>query len=144
MKLLKDFREFTLRGNVLDLAVGIVIGAAFGSIVTAVVDNILMPIIGILTGGVDFKSLAVKVGNAELKYGLFIQATVTFLIIAFFLFLVVKAANAVRLKTPVAPPNSTDQLLMKISGQLDSFHKEISRKRPPGQEDKKDQLMLEQ
>src|ERR1700712_4610777 len=111
MAILKDFRDFALRGNVLDLAVGIVIGAAFGAIVTAVVDNILMPIIGILTGGIDFKSKAVKVGSAELKYGMFIQATITFIIIAFFLFLIVKAANNIKLKTPTTPPvTSTDKL----------------------------------
>ena len=86
MALLRDFKDFALRGNVRDLAVGIVIGAAFASIVSAVVDNILMPIIGMLTGGIDFKSLSIKVGSAELRYGMFIQATITFLIIAFFLF----------------------------------------------------------
>lgn len=119
MGMLKDFKDFALRGNVLDLAVGIVIGAAFAAIVTAVVDNIFMPIIGMLTGGVDFKSLAIKVGSAELKYGMFIQATVTFLIIAFFLFLIVKLANRAKLKTPVAPPpTNTDLLLMKINEEL--------------------------
>jgi len=117
MKILKDFRDFALRGNVLDLAVGIIIGAAFASIVSAVVDNILMPIIGIITGGVDFKSLAVKVGSAELKYGMFIQATITFLIIAFVLFLIVKAANNMKLKTAVAPPVSSTDLLLKESNE---------------------------
>jgi len=126
MAILKDFKDFALRGNVLDLAVGIVIGAAFAGIVTAVVDNILMPIIGILTGGVDFKSLAVKVGSAELKYGMFIQATITFLIIAFFLFLIVKFANKVKIKTPVPPPpSSTDNLLMRISIQLEEINKSL-------------------
>ena len=76
MALLKDFKDFALRGNVLDLAVGIVIGAAFASIVTAIVDNILMPVIGMLTGGIDFKSLSFKFGSAELKYGMFIQAAI--------------------------------------------------------------------
>lgn len=124
MKVLREFRDFTLRGNVLDLAIGIVIGAAFGAIVSAVVENILMPIIGILTGGIDFKSLSVKVGSAELKYGMFIQATVTFLIIAFFLFLIVKAANSLRIKTPVAPPNNTEQLLKIIHEELVAIRKE--------------------
>ncbi len=94
--MLKEFRDFMLRGNVIDLAVGIIIGVAFGAIVTSVVDNIFMPLVGMITGGVDFKSLSVKVGSAELKYGMFIQATVNFLIIVFFLFLVVKAVNKVR------------------------------------------------
>ncbi|HZG26564.1 MAG TPA: large conductance mechanosensitive channel protein MscL, partial [Chitinophagaceae bacterium] len=75
MAVIKDFKDFALRGNVLDLAIGIVIGAAFAGIVSALVDNILMPIIGILTGGIDLKSLSIKVGSAELKYGMFIQAT---------------------------------------------------------------------
>ncbi len=101
MGMLKEFREFTLKGNVLDLAVGVIIGAAFGGIVSSVVDNVFMPLIGMLTGGVDFKSLSVRVGSAELKYGMFIQATVTFVIIAFFLFLVVKAVNKIRLKTTI-------------------------------------------
>ncbi len=128
MALMKDFKDFALRGNVLDLAVGIVIGAAFAGIVTAVVDNMLMPIIGMLTGGIDFKSLSVKVGSAELKYGMFIQASITFLIIAFFLFLIVKFANKVKLKTPVAPPpSSTDNLLMKISQQLAEINKTLTK-----------------
>jgi large conductance mechanosensitive channel len=131
MAILKDFKDFALRGNVLDLAVGIVIGAAFSAIVAAVVDNLLMPIIGILTGGIDFKSLSVKVGSAELKYGMFIQASITFVIIAFFLFLVVKFANKVKLKTPVAPPrSSTDILLIKISLQLEEITKSMNGNKP--------------
>ena len=114
--MLTEFKKFAVKGNVLDLAVGIVIGAAFGGIVTAAVDNILMPIVGMITGGIDFKSLSVKVGSAELKYGLFIQATITFVIIAFFLFLVVQAANKMKTKEPPALPviSSTDLLLMQI------------------------------
>ena len=128
MKILKDFRDFAVRGNVLDLAVGIIIGAAFASIVSAVVDNILMPIIGMATGGVDFKSLAIKVGTAELKYGMFIQASITFLIIAFFLFLIVKGANNVKLKTPVAPQvSSTDKLLMEANQELRAMREEMSK-----------------
>ncbi len=120
MGMLTEFKKFAVKGNVLDLAVGIVIGAAFGGIVTAVVDNILMPIVGMLTGGIDFKSLAVKVGSAELKYGLFIQATITFVIIAFFLFLVVQAANKMKAKEPPSLPvvSSTDLLLMQIRDEL--------------------------
>jgi len=120
MGMLTEFKKFAVKGNVLDLAVGIVIGAAFGGIVTAVVDNMLMPIVGMLTGGIDFKSLAVKVGSAELKYGLFIQATITFVIIAFFLFLVVQAANKMKAKEPPSLPvvSSTDLLLMQIRDEL--------------------------
>ncbi len=127
MKVINDFRDFALRGNVLDLAVGIIIGAAFATIVSAVVDNILMPIIGMVTGGVDFKSLAIKVGSAELKYGMFIQATITFLMIAFFLFLIVKAANNIRLKTAIAPQvSSTDKLLMQANDELRALRIEMS------------------
>lgn len=120
MGMFNEFKKFAIQGNVLDLAVGIVIGAAFGAIVTAVVDNILMPIVGMLTGGHDFKSYSIKVGTAELKYGLFIQATVTFVIIAFFLFLVVQAANKMKKKEPPATPviSSTDKLLMEIRDEL--------------------------
>ena len=78
-----------------------------------------MPLVGMMTGGVDFKTLSVKVGSAELKYGMFIQATVTFLIIAFFLFLVVKAVNKLRLRTQIPlPVSSTDKLLIQINEEL--------------------------
>ena len=128
MGMLQEFRDFTFRGNVLDLAVGIVIGAAFAAIVNAVVDNILMPIIGMLTGGHDFTSYSITVGTAKLKYGMFIQATFTFLIIAFFLFLVVKAANKIKLKTPVKPTvSSTDQLLIKINETLNNIQKDLNK-----------------
>ncbi len=89
----KEFKDFAMNGSVLDLAVGVVIGGAFGKIVDSLVNDIIMPIVGILTGGVNFSSLSYKVGDAELKYGNFIQAAFTFIIIAFVLFMVVKAAN---------------------------------------------------
>ena len=130
MGMLQEFKEFTFRGNVLDLAVGIVIGAAFAAIVNAVVDNILMPIIGMLTGGNDFTSYSITVGTAKLKYGMFIQATFTFIIIAFFLFLVVKAANKIKLKTPVKPPvTPTEELLMKINNSLIEIQQELKNNR---------------
>ncbi len=126
MSILKEFREFTLKSNVIDLAVGIIIGAAFGAIVTSIVDNIFMPLVGMMTGGVDFKTLSVKVGSAELKYGMFIQATVTFLIIAFFLFLVVKAVNKIRLKTQIPlPVSNTDKLLIQINEELIAIRTEL-------------------
>ncbi len=128
MSILKEFREFTLKSNVIDLAVGIIIGAAFGAIVTSIVDNIFMPLVGMMTGGVDFKSLALKVGSAVLKYGMFIQATVTFLIIAFFLFLVVKAVNKLRLRTQIPlPVSSTDKLLIQISEELIAIRTELKK-----------------
>lgn len=93
-KLLKEFGEFIKRGNVLDLAVAVVIGAAFGKIVTSLVENIITPLIGIITGGVNIsESLTVNVGSATIKFGAFLQNIIDFLIIAFAIFMVVKAAN---------------------------------------------------
>lgn len=117
MGMIKEFKEFALKGNVIDLAVGIIIGAAFGAIVGAVVDHIIMPIIGMLTGGVDFNSLSFKVGRAELRYGMAISAIVKFLAIALFLFMVIKSINRMKRVDPPAPPpgpSSTDKLLMEI------------------------------
>ena len=88
--MLKDFKAFIMKGNVMDLAVAVVMGAAFGAIVKALVDKLIMPVVGMIIGGLDFSTLAVKVGNATLGYGLFIQAIVNFLIIAAAIFLVVR------------------------------------------------------
>ena len=92
-----------MKGNVIDLAIGVVIGAAFGAIVGAVVDHIIMPIGGMITGGINFDSLSLKVGDAELKYGMAISALVKFLAIALFLFMVIKAINASKKKEAAAP-----------------------------------------
>ena len=89
-----EFKKFIMRGNVVDLAVGVVMGGAFSNIVTSLVNNIIMPIVGILIGGIDFSELSFKVFNAEVKYGLFVQQVVDFLIIAFCIFLFVKAINS--------------------------------------------------
>ena len=88
-----EFKKFALKGNVIDLAVGVVIGAAFGKIVSSLVDDIIMPLVGLLMGGVNFTNLIVKVGGAEVKYGLFIQNVVDFLIVAFSIFIVVRMIN---------------------------------------------------
>lgn len=123
MGMLKEFKEFAMKGNVIDLAVGVVIGAAFGAIVGAVVDNIIMPLVGIITGGINFDALSVKVGEAELKYGLAISAAVKFLAIALFLFMVIKAINSAKKKEEAAPaapaPTPEDiQLLREIRDAL--------------------------
>ena len=121
MGMLKEFKEFAVKGNVIDLAVGVIIGAAFGAIIGAVVDNILMPIIGMITGGINFDSLSVTVGDAQLKYGMAITAIVKFIAIAFFLFLFVKGINKMKKKEaapPPAGPSSTDKLLMEIRDAL--------------------------
>jgi large conductance mechanosensitive channel len=104
--MLKEFREFVMRGNVLDLAVGVIIGGAFAKIIGSLVNDVLMPLIGILMGGVNFGGLELPVRNAIIKYGLFIQTVVDFLIVAFVVFLIVKAANKLRKPAPapvVAP-----------------------------------------
>ena len=116
MSMMKEFKAFAMRGNVMDLAVGVIIGAAFGKIVASLVDNILMPIIGILMQGVKFDALMIKVGDAEIKYGMFIGAILDFVIIAFVIFLMIKAMNRMMKKeetAPSAPPAPTkDQLLL--------------------------------
>ncbi|WP_454206089.1 large conductance mechanosensitive channel protein MscL [Peptoniphilus sp. Marseille-Q6390] len=89
-KFADEFREFIAKGNVMDMAVGVIIGGAFGKIVSSLVENILMPLIGILLGGVSFENLAVTVGTAEVKYGIFLQSVFDFLIIAFVIFVMIK------------------------------------------------------
>ena len=101
--MLKEFKEFVMRGNVLDLAVAVIIGGAFGKIIGSLVNDILMPLIGLLLGVVNFSELAFTVGDAVVKWGAFVQAIVDFIIIAFVIFLIVKAANATRKKEEPAP-----------------------------------------
>ena len=134
--MLKEFRDFAIRGNVIDLAIGVIIGAAFGAIVSSLVDDVFMPLIGLVLNGIDFTNLFVVLSNpknvpvtslaaakdagvATLNVGLFINAVVKFVIIAFVLFLVVKAANKMKRKQEEAPatepelPND-EKLLMEI------------------------------
>ena len=113
-KWLSEFRDFALKGNVVDLAVGVIIGVAFGKIVSALVENVLMPPIGFLLKGVDFKDLAVNMGTAQnpvlIKYGVFLQTLIDFTIIAFVLFLVIKAIITLKKRfEPAAaePPKPT-------------------------------------
>ncbi|AKP75213.1 MULTISPECIES: large conductance mechanosensitive channel protein MscL [Priestia] len=96
--MLKEFKEFALRGNVLDLAVGVIIGAAFGKIVTSLVNDIIMPLIGLLLAGIDFKDLSFTVGDATVLYGSFIQTIVDFLIVAFSIFLFIRFFNRFKRK----------------------------------------------
>jgi len=111
MSMMSEFRDFAMRGNVVDMAVGIVIGGAFGKIVSSFVNDVLMPPIGLLLGGVDFSDLAVTLKEASgdvaavtLKYGTFIQTVIDFIIIAFAIFMVVKAMNNLKKKEEAAPP----------------------------------------
>ncbi|MFD2613416.1 large-conductance mechanosensitive channel protein MscL [Paenibacillus gansuensis] len=112
----KEFKAFALKGNVLDLAIGVIIGAAFGKIVTSLVNDLLTPLLGILVGGVNFSELAVKVGEAELKYGSFIQSVVDFLLVAGSIFFVMKLIVRKKKKeeaaVPEAPKVSKEELLL--------------------------------
>jgi len=102
MSIVKEFREFAIKGNVVDLAVGVIIGGAFGKIVASVVEDMVMPVVGAMLGGIDFASLALKIGSATVKYGKFLQTCLDFLIIAWAIFLIVKLIN--RLKREEAAP----------------------------------------
>ena len=123
MSFMKEFREFAMRGNVVDMAVGVIIGGAFGKIVSSLVADVVMPVLGILTGGVDFKDLkyVLEPANGDipavtLNYGMFIQNVFDFVIIAFAIFLMVKGIN--KLKKPVeeaaAEPSNEEKLLSEI------------------------------
>ena len=118
----KEFKEFISKGNVLDLAVGVIIGGAFGKIVTSLVDDIIMPFIGLIIGGLDFSGLSIVIRKATIKDGMFIQNVVNFLIIAFSVFMIVKAVNKVRRIKPeekeeeevVEAPSKEEALLAEI------------------------------
>jgi len=131
--MLQEFKKFVMRGNVLDLAVAVIIGAAFGAIVTSLVNDILMPPIGLLMGGVDFSNLFVNLsggsyatlaaaeeaGAAVIRYGVFINKVINFLIVAFAIFMVVRTANSMKKKEEAAPaappaPSAEEKLLMEI------------------------------
>lgn len=125
MKIIEEFKEFAVKGNVVDLAVGVVVGGAFGKIVTSFVNDILMPPIGLLLGGVNFTelrlplSLAAGIKPVTLNYGAFIQAVVDFLIISFSIFMAIKGLNALKKKkekekTPPPEPSQQEKLLAEI------------------------------
>ncbi|NWF89805.1 MAG: large-conductance mechanosensitive channel protein MscL [Ignavibacteriaceae bacterium] len=119
MSIIKEFKEFTVKGNVLDMAIGIIIGGAFGRIVSSFVADVIMPPIGVLLGGIDFSKLAITVKSAteteeavKIKYGLFLNTVIDFIIIAFAIFMVIKAINTMKRKEeekPAAPPSPTKQ-----------------------------------
>jgi large conductance mechanosensitive channel len=130
MKMLQEFKQFAMKGNVLDMAIGIIIGAAFGKIISSAVADVIMPPIGLLIGGVDFSELALTLKAAEgespavlLKIGMFINTVIDFLIIAFAIFMLVKGINALKKKEeekPAAPPAPTksELLLAEIRDEL--------------------------
>lgn len=106
--MLKEFKDFAMRGNVVDLAVGVIIGGAFGKIVASLVGDIIMPLIGLLIGGVDFNSLMIQVGSAQVKYGSFIQNVIDFIVIAFVIFLMIRAINRMQKPAPAAAPTTKE------------------------------------
>ena len=121
----KEFKEFAMRGNVIDMAVGVIIGGAFGKIVSSLVNDVFMPVIGVLTGGIDFSNLNFKFQDAEVRYGVFLQNVVDFLIVAFCIFLMVKAVNKVvnrkaanAAKSAPAELSTTEKLLTEIRDEL--------------------------
>jgi len=128
MAIIKEFKEFAMRGNVVDLAVGVIIGAAFGKIVTSLVNDVIMPPIGYLTGGIDFKNLKIlikegdptkKIADVTINYGNFINTVIEFLIVAFCIFLIVKAINSMKKPEEAAPaadpaPSNEEVLLTQI------------------------------
>jgi large conductance mechanosensitive channel len=128
MGIINEFKEFAMKGNVVDLAVGVIMGAAFAPIVATMVDNVIMPPIGYLMAGVDFSSLAVTLPTPTgpgvlIKYGLFLNALIKFLITAFAIFLLVKAMNKMKKPAPVAdagppPPTPTEIYLKEIRDAL--------------------------
>jgi len=115
---LREFRDFAIKGNVVDLAVGVIIGAAFGKIVSSLVEDIIMPLIGVLIGGFDFKGLFVQFGAARITYGKFIQTCFDFVIVAASIFVAVRIINHLRRKQedtpPAAVPPRQEQLLEEI------------------------------
>ena len=130
MKLFDEFKAFVMRGNVVDMAVGVIIGGAFGKIVTSLVNDIFMPIIGMILGNIDFTTLEIKIGEpvegaeqAAIKYGMFIQEIVNFLIIALCIFMFIKLINKVQKKKDEAPapapePTKEELLLTEIRDSL--------------------------
>lgn len=103
--MLKEFRDFAMRGNVMDLAIAVIIGGAFGKIIASLVNDILMPLIGLLLGGLTFSELSATVNGVDITYGLFIQAVVDFIIVAFVIFMIVRTMN--KLKKQPAPADPT-------------------------------------
>jgi large conductance mechanosensitive channel len=137
--MLKEFKDFAMKGNVLDMAIGVIMGGAFGKIVSSLVSDVLMPPIGLLTGGVDFSSLflnlsgtpqasltaAKAAGAPTINFGVFLQATFDFIIIAFVIFLLVKQMNRFKKEAPPAPPagpTNEEKLLMEIRDALKGRH----------------------
>ncbi|MDM5223588.1 large conductance mechanosensitive channel protein MscL [Peribacillus sp. RS7] len=118
--MIKEFREFITKGNVLDLAIAVVMGAAFGKIVSSLVENIITPLVGIILGGINVSSLTIKVGNAVLKYGIFVQAVIDFLIISFAIFMFMKIANSI-----IRKKQAKEEEVIEVVPATEQYLKEI-------------------
>lgn len=112
---MKEFKEFISKGNVLDLAVGVVIGGAFTAIVNSLVNDVIMPLVGVVLGGIDFTGLSLQVGEASIAYGNFIQAIINFLLVALVLFSIIKAANKMKKAEEAAPAEPSDEVKLLTS-----------------------------
>ena len=108
----KEFKAFISKGNIFDMAVGVIIGAAFGKIVTSLVNDIIMPLVGVIIGGLDFTDLTIQVKDATISYGVFIQNIIDFLIVALCIFVVVKAMSKFKKKEEAAPAQPSEEVLL--------------------------------
>ena len=113
-KIVKEFKDFISKGNVVDLAVGVIVGSAFGKIVTSIVNDILMPIIGVIIGGHDFSNLSIRIGNAVIRYGAFIQNVIDFFIVALCIFIFVKFINKFNKKKEVVEEVKKDEQVVLL------------------------------
>ena len=127
-KILQEFKEFISRGNVIDMAVGVIIGSAFSKIVTSLVNDVIMPLIGIIIGGLDFTKLSIKVRDSEILYGSFIQNVVDFLIIAACIFIVVKIMNKFKKKKVEEPKPVETPADIKLLTEIRDLLKKDSKK----------------
>lgn len=125
--MLNEFKKFAFKGNVLDLAIGVIIGAAFGKIVSSLVADIIMPIVGILLGGFDFTDLHIKIYKAKIEYGKFIQNVVDFLIISFSIFLFIRFFERMKKKEEKVEPEQTVSNEEKLLGEIRDLLKERSK-----------------
>ena len=127
-KIFKEFKEFISKGNVIDMAVGVIIGSAFSKIVTSLVNDIIMPLIGVIIGGLDFTSLSIKIKDSEILYGSFIQNIVDFLIIAVCIFTVIKILNKFKKKKEEVPTSKETPEDIKLLTEIRDLLKKESKK----------------
>lgn len=124
-KIINEFKEFISKGNVLDLAVGVIIGSAFSKIVTSLVNDILMPFLGVITGGIDFSSLSIKIKDATIAYGAFIQNIIDFLLMAICVFVIVKIVNHVKNNLEKLDKSKKEEVKEEIKEEIKKSNEEI-------------------